>query len=633
MYGPMTGSQIFDALRGQPHFRPVDLHMARLLSRLSGTDDPMFFLTVCLVSKGLAQGDVCLDLKRHSGALLRAGQFQSELPPLEQWTGLLQESAAVGRPGQFAPLILDERCRLYFHRFFSFERSIARELLERSSREVPLPPHGTIAHGLDSLFPTTPDMSAVPVAIDWQRVAALAAARSRLCIISGGPGTGKTTTVAKVLALLLLIDPGRSRIGLAAPTGKAAARLQEAISRAKQTLPLEDALRERIPENASTIHRLLGSIPLSGTFRHDSGTPLPLDILVVDEASMVDLSLMHRLLQALPPECGLILLGDRDQLASVEGGAVLGDICSDPLAELFTPKFTSAPELAGQPQLPSSPSARCLSDSIVILQRSYRFSGGGLEPLRLAIRDQDSDRVIELLDDDRFPDIRLLRCASPSDLGRNMEKSVLDGYEPLHRAQSPQEAFAALDLMRVLTPLREGPYGLIRLNSLIEGLLIRRGLLDFGQPGLSRGRPLMIERNDYGQQLFNGDFGIVWPSAEGFQAFFQDRGGMRGLPLSLLPAHQTAYALTVHKSQGSEFDHVLFVLPDQDLPILTREILYTGVTRARKTVSIIGSEAIVRACVARRTTRSSGLADLLWPTAVAEEDSASATDAPERSCR
>jgi exodeoxyribonuclease V alpha subunit len=447
--------------------------------------------------------------------------------------------------------------------------------------------------------------------VSWQRVAALVASRSRLCIISGGPGTGKTTTVAKILALLLLTEPERTRIGLAAPTGKAASRLQEAIAAAKPFLPQDEALHQKLPAHASTIHRLLGAAPYSASFRHCRDNPLDLDTLVVDEASMVDLSLMQRLVEALPPSARLILLGDRDQLSSVEGGAVLGDICSHPLAERFTPGFCAAAEHAGSPALPSSPEARPLSDCIVLLRKSYRFSGGGIEPLRLAIRDQDARAALGVLEDEKLPDVRLLECASAAMLGPLMKPIVIAGYDPIFHAASPGEALAALDSFRVLSPVREGPYGTGALNRKIELMLKDRGTIPAGS-GMYPGRPLIIGRNEYSLQLFNGDLGIIWPHGRTVQAFFPGPQGLRGLPPVLLPEHETAYAMTVHKSQGSEFDGVLVVLPDQELPILTRELLYTAVTRARRSVWVVGTRDAVRCCIQRRTVRSSGLGHRLW---------------------
>jgi exodeoxyribonuclease V alpha subunit len=602
----MTATKLFETLRTKPHFQPMDLHLARLLSKLAGEDDPLLFLSVCLVSRGLSQGDVCLELDRHAGNVFSCEELHIDLPPARSWSESLLNSKVVGRPGAFTPLVLDEQGRLYLHRYFSYEQELARDLLLRATPPRSSPPEETVTRGLDLIFPVGAGD------IDWPRIAARAAARSRLCIISGGPGTGKTTTVAKVLALLLLTEPERQRFGLAAPTGKAAARLQEAIARVKPSLPLEAHLREKIPAHASTIHRLLGAMPNSISFRHNRANPLPLDTLVVDEASMVDLALMHRLLEALPSTSRLILLGDRDQLSSVEGGAVLGDISSHPLAEKFSKQFACAAESQEHPPLPSSADVGPLSDSIVLLQKSYRFSGGGIEPLRLAIRDQDAESALRVLRDESLPDVRILHCHSQAELFLLMKEPVLSGYAPLFGAGSPEEAFAFLDGLRVLSPLREGPYGTGRLNQLVERTLQNLGVIPAGAGGMYPGRPLIIERNDYAQQLFNGDLGILWPSGATDLAFFPSAQGMKGFPPVLLPAHETAYAMTVHKSQGSEFDHVLLVLPDIDLPILTRELLYTGVTRARKSVCIIGSEAVLRACIRRRTIRSSGLGDLLW---------------------
>jgi exodeoxyribonuclease V alpha subunit len=304
----------------------LDIHFASFISRLAGTRAPELCLAAALASNYTRQGHICLALSSIAGKQLVEGENGHDpiiCPELRDWHKKLRKTSVVGKPGEYKPLILDDRSGLYLHRYWDYEEKLANLIRERVNEDKENIDFTHLREGLDRLFPQGQDEE-----VDWQKVAAFTSLVKTFCIISGGPGTGKTTTVAKILALILeQPSPTKPRIALTAPTGKAAAKLQQAIKGSKAKLTCADSIKDAIPKEASTIHRLLGSVPGSPYFRHNAQNMLPVDIVVVDEASMVDLALMSKLIQALPPQARLILLGDKDQLASVEAGAMLGDIC------------------------------------------------------------------------------------------------------------------------------------------------------------------------------------------------------------------------------------------------------------------------------------------------------------------
>jgi exodeoxyribonuclease V alpha subunit len=453
--------------------------------------------------------------------------------------------------------------------------------------------------------------------IDWQKVSALAAARRKFCVITGGPGTGKTTTVAKILALLMEQDKKQGlRTALVSPTGKGAARLQEAMKKAKEDLGCEKSVKALIPDEASTIHRLLGTVVGSPYFRFNALNPLPVNAVVVDEASMVDLALMSKLVQALPPEARFILLGDRDQLSSVEAGAVLGDICDTGQSHPFSKTFCEDIQKTIGYKIRGAEDAPEMSDSIVQLNRSYRFGeDSGIASASRSINEGNADAALQILQDARREDLRWSPLPQPRSLPRALKDRGLEEFYYLFQTSDPEKAFEHLDRFRILCALRQGPFGVNAVNLLVEHLLREQDLIR-GEGRWYRGRPVLITQNDYSLHLYNGDIGIALPDpgAGGeLRVFFQaPDGALRALHPVRLPEHETVYALTVHKSQGSEFDRLLLLLPDQDSPVLTRELLYTGITRAREGVEVWGRENAFRQAVSRRTTRVSGLRDTLW---------------------
>jgi exodeoxyribonuclease V alpha subunit len=614
--GAVTGTEL-DRLRASGVLSYLDVHFAGFLGRLAGSVHPEFQLAAALASSHTRQGHVCLDLSRTGGMLLAGDNDQEAVtcPPVDRWAEILRRCPAVGGPGDYKPLILDGDGRLYLYRYWEYQDRLARGIRERAGQRVTEIDLGILRDGLERLFPSEGYGET-----DWRKVAAFSALTRRFSVTSGGPGTGKTTTVARLLALLLeQAGPGALRIALTAPTGKAAARLQEAIRRVKGSLDCPENIRESIPEEAATIHRLLGSRPNSPYFRHHEGNPLPLDVVVVDEASMVDLALMSKLVQALGPQARVVLLGDRDQLASVEAGAVLGDICDTGRVHGFSEGFRRAVAEVTGCALPGGPPGESdspMRDCIVQLEKSYRFGrDSDIGLLGEAVNRGEGIRAAALLKDAAHGLITWRDVPPPHALPTALSTAITRGFEDYLRAAEPWEAFQRFDRFRILCALREGPYGAAAVNLLVENLLSRRRLIEPRRQWY-RGRPLMVTRNDYHLRLFNGDVGLVLPDPEAggdLRVFFPSPDGtLRKFHPRRVPEHETMYATTVHKSQGSEFDRVLLLLPDRDSSVLTRELIYTGISRGRQAVELWGVEEIFVAAVSRRIERRSGLRDALW---------------------
>ena len=640
---------------------PLDVHFAHTLGRLAHEERPLVLLAAALASRHVGLGHVCLDLRVLAATPQLAsdgGEPVTEIhwPDPERWLDQLRSSPLVDSAvsgEERRPLVLDDAGRLYLRRYFEHEDGLARAILARAAQEDAslddaaletaldrlFPPPGGVASGAASGAPTagarriavkpkpapagqltlgfgsgepvasSPQAPPAPAAattsapgtaeVDMQRVAARTAATRRLCVISGGPGTGKTSTVVKILALLVEQRAKGNdrplRALLLAPTGKAAMRLSEAIQRAKSTLACSDAIRAAIPEEASTIHRALGSIDGSSTrFRHDRLHPLRADVVLVDEASMVDLALMNRLVDAVPDTARLILLGDKDQLASVEAGAVLGELCGSASAR----RAHDAP----------------LATSIVELTRSYRYAmGSGIEALARAINAGDAAGALAILDDARFPDVERITPSSEGALSDALRAAALAGFRPYLDESDPQAQLRALERFRILCSHRHGPYGVGAANADVEALLAAEGVIERRAGATYRGRPIIVTRNDYQLQLFNGDVGVIVHQGDRRLAFFLAADGTpRLLSPARLPPHETVFAMTVHKSQGSEFDRVAVLLGDRSSPLLTRELLYTAVTRARRAVRLHATAEVLMDAIARPIERASGLRDALW---------------------
>ncbi len=598
-------------------FNKMDIHFARFMHRLAGGQNSALMLAALLLSYRTGQGDICLDIDSVGGrpldSLLPEASLETEtayLPGFEEWIAQLRSSSIVGQPGEYTPLVLDAKGRLYLFRYWEYEQLLATSIKARLGRADPDFDEQLLKQGIDRLFPRRP----LPPAPDWQRVAACVGVTSRFCVVSGGPGTGKTWTVVRILALLVeqaRVADATLRIALAAPTGKAAARLKESAKQLRASLPLD--VKDYIPEEAQTIHRLLGTRPDSVHFRHNAQNPLPYDVVIVDESSMADCALMSKLLQALSLQARLILVGDKDQLASVEAGGVFGDICSAVSQGYSASLVSRAREVAGEAIADSQPVVDRVSiaDSIVILKQSHRFGGNsGIGALSRTIRAGDTAATLRILARAEHSDVAYVDTSAKA---MPLAERVLAGYGPFLAAESAEGALQLLPRFVVLCAVRQGEFGVQHTNLLVESMLARSGRFA-GEQRWYRGRPVMILRNDYARNLFNGDVGVIH-GGEGRLRFYctASEGSLRSvLPLQL-PEHETAYAMTVHKSQGSEFDSLLLLLPDRFSPVLTRELLYTAVTRARDRVEIWGSEAILRSTVENSVQRQSGLSDALRP--------------------
>lgn len=615
-------------LRARGGLTDLDWHFARLMTRLAALPNAeagayawgarhSLELAAALASHASGQGDICVNLRQWAQRWQTLAEETPSFapPPTAEWLSQLRASAVVGWPGQRQPLILDQRGRLYLYRYWRYEQRLAEDLLRRAGENLAIDAVRLQAE-LALLFPRHPQL----VGPDWQKVAATVAALKRLCVISGGPGTGKTSTVLKILALLTGQNGERPlRIALAAPTGKAAARLQEAIRAAKAELPLSPERLAQIPEEASTLHRLLGARPDAVQFRYHRTNPLPVDVLVVDEVSMVGLALLAKTVDALPAQARLILLGDKDQLASVDAGAALGDICFG--GDRFAPAFSAQlAALTGEtlPRWRITPPP--LADAIVLLRHSYRFSAGsGIGALARAINAGRTSEALALWLSPPQDDIAWRALPNPAALPTHLAESVAAGFAPYLQAvragAGPEVVFERFNQFRVLSALRGGPFGVEALNPLCETVLRARGLIQSRQDWYP-GRPVMIVRNDYNLRLFNGDIGITLPDPadpERMRVFFLGSdGAVRAFAPARLPEYETVYAMTVHKSQGSEFAQVHVVTPPTTAPLLSRELLYTALTRAKQQAVFHGIPTVLAGAVGRRVRRSSGLRDRLW---------------------
>lgn len=527
----------------------------------------------------------------------------------------LLESGMVGTPGApgICPLILDDDGRIYLRRYFDYECRLARRLLAPSPS-----PGSAIGENVQTLLGELFAANAERLGnrLDWQKIATALALERQITIISGGPGTGKTTTVVNVLACILGGNPG-CRIRLAAPTGKAAARMLEAIRKAAAHLPEE--LRDLLPAESFTVHRMLGLLPDSANFRHHASNSLPIDLLVVDEASMLDLALATKLLEAVPPSAHVILLGDKDQLAAVESGAVFSELSADPtLSKACVERLSGITGIAAariQCAVPFKPTG--LPDSVVWLTENFRFAkDSGIGRFAAHVNAGEAEAAIGFLRSGADPALQWLDDANPAPATASRERIVGDMKSYLDRARTDLDnkpaLFEALTGFRVLCAERDGPRGVVEINRLVSQYF--RGALEHPLDPGSRsewypGRPVMVLRNDYVLKLFNGDMGVVLPDASGtLMVFFPDsEGGFRPVAPLRLPEHETAFATTVHKAQGSEFDKVLLLLPAKPSRVVTRELLYTAVTRSRSGVTIAGGVEVLEKAIASPTRRHSGL--------------------------
>ncbi|WP_221794737.1 exodeoxyribonuclease V subunit alpha [Oceanobacter mangrovi] len=676
-------------LLANPTLRTIDWQLARQLLDYSAAADSAVItaeqrqalvMASALVSWALGRGQVCLPLD-HPPPLGWQTLQANVWPVAEQWLHWLQQldcvwlletgtGDAVYPNGAYRgqPLVLESRLlegpgatggqrryRLYLARYYFYQAGLEQLVKQRLSVDLELPLEQLVPV-FDQLFPERNDGSG------WQAAAAATACLQGFCVITGGPGTGKTTTVTRLLSALLSIQPDM-RIALAAPTGKAAARMTESIrsARSKGGLPNGDL----IPEQSFTLHRLLGWRP--DGFRYSARHRLPYDCVVVDESSMIDLAMMYQLVSALAPKARLILLGDRDQLASVEAGSVLADLCNagqyfqpqpvygqwvatlcgfDPVSagwtgsgcsqigskavqqpatlDLFAePEAASTETTSTARQWPAQPPQASIANAVAELRVSHRFhKDSGIGKLAASVNAGQLQQSLTILAKADDLAVQWLGDSDTHGPGRLWETDLLAGYQDYCAAITSADAgamLAALGRFQVLVAVRQGPFGAELVNRQIENLLTRHGRLKRASDSFWYvGRPVMVSRNDYDLGLFNGDIGVTVRDAQGELrvAFPATDGQIRYLLPSRLPAHETSFAMTVHKSQGSEFDQVLLLLPSQWQSVITRELIYTAITRARSGFVVLTSLRCWQLGLETRVERASGLRDALWQTGI-----------------
>jgi exodeoxyribonuclease V alpha subunit len=566
----------------------LSYYFAEFISARDGSQvDELTGLSAALVSEANLAGNVCVELGQFSGRpLFQASRTDGAGIPrggdAVEWAATLLASACIGAGGQHSPLIMDGS-RLYLNRYWFYENFVSEKILSLLRRDSITDTAG-INDAAEALFALQQD-------VDKDQIAAVSAAAGKaFSVISGGPGSGKTSTVIRILAVLLTQNPD-CRIALAAPTGKAAARMMDSIRQRIDQLDIDANIKSTIPVEARTIHRLLGYRHQG--FRYHQQHRLPVDCVVVDEASMIDLKLMYQLLSALPDDAQLILLGDRDQLASVAAGNVLGDITGH-----------------GQ-QLENNELA--IASATSLLRSNYRFGrDSAIGELARLVRVGDAEAAIELLGS-KLPDLRWF-----DEAGEQVDGAALgwlyDAYQPIFDSETPAQALDAYDKTRLLCATNRGPFGVEVLNNRVSNAMLARNQRP--ESTLFAGLPIMITRNFQTLGLFNGDTGILWSFDGELRACFRDAdGSIRDLSINRLPEFKPAWASTVHKSQGSEFDSVLLVLPgDSNSDVLSRELVYTGITRARQQFLLHAPSATLSLAIARLTRRHSGLAVRLgWP--------------------
>lgn len=668
--------------KAQQHgeLRLFDLQFARHMIEVNGKEVSELLLAAALASNRISHGDTCLALDTVASSPLYKNPelrtVRQKLLPVDKWRSVLLEQKVVSlapvienQPGQLvddesvssnnsdasvdtdgtgseiepdhadtsmrrstqlSPLVLDESNRLYLARYWVLEQSLTRSVNQLLDRQAPVVDSNKLKLALNKLF-VADDQP------DWQKASVANAVLSNFCVITGGPGTGKTYTVTALLGAL--IDQGIEprKIALAAPTGKASTRLTQSIQKDLTGLLQKLGLPEASFESV-TLHKLLGARPGRVQPRHHANFPLLYDVVIIDEASMIDLPMMARTFEALAPGARIVLIGDKDQLHSVESGMVLGDICGGRTHAQLSEARGAELDDVGVVNVPvSAKTGGRIADHIVYLEKSHRVQDdGGISKLASAVNSGDVDSAMQLLDSDAQQNLLLVPQDSVN-LTNVLCENVLPVCRKYAAAESPLQALQIMSDTGVLCALRHGPTGSVRINSLVEKLLIDDGVISqgaFGDSGYNNGyyhgRPLMITENSGHQRLFNGDHGLVLIDENNTPAVYfaadtasiadgrDSADSVRVIGCNRLPQHETFYAMTVHKSQGSEYSTVVVVLPDTDSPILSRELLYTAITRARSKVIVLANEAQLRACIERRSIRQSGLRENFWTEPMAE---------------
>ncbi len=550
----------------------VEYQVSVRFCKLFPEEDNRVILLLALVVHYQLKGNVCIRLDTLSSYVQPFDLIKNL--DIKELAPLLENSEMVATNGELKPLVFEDN-RLYLQKYWKYETELAGWILSRSERPVKKAPE-EVQKVIEAFFEEEEDLN-------WQKVAVKLALMKDFAIISGGPGTGKTYTVDKIIEVFG--KAGISRIALATPTGKAAQRLNDAVSKEGIT--------------AVTIHKLLGAKP-DGSFLFGRENRIQYDAVIVDEVSMLDIRLWVQLIRALPESCKLIMLGDKDQLASVEAGSVLGDICES--ADNY---FSDA--VAEELEVPGKNEMAHLNDSIVLLKRSFRFDEqSGLKQLAETINRGDSKKCLELLSSSQYPDIQFL---TPSNkvLTEILQKNIIQAYQE-YAGKDPESQFKLFNEYRILCVTRKGEFGVERINQISEQGV--RKLIGAKQTGWYTGRPVLFTKNDRSVNVRNGETGILHV-IEGKEILVVEGDISRTIPVNRVQNYEPSFCMTVHKSQGSEYENVVLLLPNTINPVLTRELLYTAVTRARKSILVVGSETIFEEAVHQKIIRTSGLAKKL----------------------
>jgi exodeoxyribonuclease V alpha subunit len=599
--------QVFQTLKDEYGFNYLDYYFSKALAKNEPEEKFGAFFFFMYLSMKTRHGSVCVDFDADK---IISEFIKTQDICVKSFEKEIKACEAVGSSNDKLPVVYEKNL-FYLNRYYNYEKFFSEFIISRVfnrnyDKEKILKLKTIIPKYFKDSFLNP----------DWQMLAALSACFSNLCAVSGGPGTGKTTVTVKIIAVLFeLMYPKMPETVLCAPTGKAASRLLEAVNSAVSSMDLKDEIKKNFPSKSFTIHRLLSYNPMTGKFSFNRKNRLKADIVIVDEASMIDMKLMANLCEALEDNVKLILLGDRFQLASVSPGSVFGDICKrgektgyskeyiDVLKNFIDEKSISKiPVSFGFP----------IEDSITELKKSYRFDEkSGIGKLAEAVKNTNIKACFDIFDSGS-DDVLFIETKNYSDFKSKIFGFADKYYKRLINEVDPYTAFKYFSEFMILSPLNDNDYGVKGLNFIIEKFL-REQKINQEQIWYN-GKPVIIIKNDYTNNLFNGDTGICLKNEKGEnKVFFQSqKSGFKTFHTQRLNDWQSVFSMTVHKSQGSEFDNVLIVLPDYDTSVLTRELIYTAVTRARKKVYFLGSKSVFQKSIKKSVSRSSGLYSRLW---------------------
>ncbi|MFP4460099.1 MAG: exodeoxyribonuclease V subunit alpha [Candidatus Zixiibacteriota bacterium] len=614
----------------------IDLHFADFICNLAdknAKDDgyDIIWHIAALLSNKISSGDICLMLKDIENSKISDNVYINDydtdhisdnyrFPSIIEIQKALDDTGIVSAPDGFAPLIIDSSVRLYMQKYYYYETKII-EKLSHIINSKPLDfDEGFAKSILDRLYPDTSQDG-----LNWQKIGTALSILRQFIVITGGPGTGKTTTAARAMAFLIAMyrNSGQNaKIAICAPTGKAARRLSDSIGQQVEGIDIDEDIKEMIPREAKTLHRLLGAKWFSSFYRHDADNPLPYNIIIVDESSMVDMPLFAKLLDAIPKNGKLIMLGDKDQLASVEAGHIFGAVCDRPNLDRYSSDTAQKLEnLIGEKVKISEKDRPKLEDSIVFLKKNWRFKGGGdIGKLASSIRDGEKDNIMKIMMAEKFPDIEFVYDKSQNEITDYIAHRFSDNFLEMNHINSIEEAASEIDNFSILCALKHGPFGAERIDERVKAF-VKHKLGISKNAEYFNGMPIMILKNDPSKSLYNGDIGIVKYSQSKPRNISNDKElrfhirlkekEYRNYLIHQLPEHTSCYAMTIHKSQGSEFKEIAVILPDKPSPILTKELFYTAISRAKEKVYIFGKKEIIADMIGLKIKRESGLKERL----------------------